>query len=44
MSEKKTLTFAIMDPPFEYARSTTVLRLMHVAARRGMSRGMLNLG
>ena len=35
MSEEKTLTFAIMDPPFENARSTTVLRLMHVAASRG---------
>lgn len=32
---KKTLTFAIMDPPYETARSTTVLRLMDIAARRG---------
>jgi len=34
-NEKKTLTFAIMDPPFESARSTTALRLMQIAARRG---------
>lgn len=35
MSEKKTLTFALMDPPFESARSTTALRLIDIAARRG---------
>jgi len=35
MADKKTLTFAIMDPPFENARSTTALRLMDIAARRG---------
>lgn len=35
MAEKKTLTFALMDPPFENARSTTALRLIDIAARRG---------
>ena len=32
---KKTLTFALMDPPYEGARSTTALRLIDVAVRRG---------
>ena len=31
----KTLTFALMDPPFENARSTTALRLMDLALKRG---------
>jgi tRNA 2-thiouridine synthesizing protein D len=31
----KTLTFALMDPPFENARSTTAFRLIDVAVRRG---------
>jgi len=31
----KTLTFALMDPPFENARSTTALRLIDIAVRRG---------
>ena len=35
MSEKKTLTFAIMDAPYESARTTTAFRLMDIAARRG---------
>jgi tRNA 2-thiouridine synthesizing protein D len=35
MAEKKTLTFAIMDAPYENARSTTALRIMDAAARRG---------
>lgn len=35
MTEKKTLTFALMDPPYEDARSTTALRLIDIAARRG---------
>lgn len=35
MSDKKTLTFALMDPPFENPRSTTALRLIDIAARRG---------
>ncbi len=29
------LTFALMDPPFENARSTTALRLIDIALRRG---------
>ena len=35
MAESKTLTFAVMDPPFETARSTTLLRLLDIAVRRG---------
>ena len=35
MSDKKTLTFLLMDPPYENARSTTALRLIDVALRRG---------
>ena len=31
----KTLTFALMDPPFENARSTTAFRLIDIAVRRG---------
>ncbi len=30
-----TLTFALMDPPYENARTTTALRLIDIAARRG---------
>jgi tRNA 2-thiouridine synthesizing protein D len=32
---KTTLTFCLMDPPYEAARSTTALRLLDAAARRG---------
>jgi tRNA 2-thiouridine synthesizing protein D len=35
MSEKKTLTFGIMDAPYENARSTTALRLISHAVARG---------
>jgi tRNA 2-thiouridine synthesizing protein D len=35
MAYKKSLTFVLMDPPYENARSTTALRLMDIAARRG---------
>ena len=35
MADKKTLTFAIMDAPYENARSTTALRLIDLAIRRG---------
>jgi tRNA 2-thiouridine synthesizing protein D len=35
MPDKKTLTFMLMDAPFETARSTTALRLIDIAARRG---------
>tara|TARA_R110002110_G_scaffold158426_1_gene355734 strand:+ start:33469 stop:33882 length:414 start_codon:yes stop_codon:yes gene_type:complete len=35
MNKKTTLAFAIMDPPFESARSTTFFRLLSIAASRG---------
>ena len=35
MAKGKTLTFVLMDPPFESARSTTALRLIDAALRRG---------
>lgn len=35
MSDKKTLTFVLNDPPYENARSTTALRLVDLAVRRG---------
>lgn len=35
MKDKKTLTFLLMDAPFEDARTTTAMRLIDVAARRG---------
>ena len=35
MANKKTLTFALMDAPYESARSTTAFRLIDIAARRG---------
>ena len=35
MSDKTTLTFAVMEAPFEDARSTTALRLIDICARRG---------
>jgi tRNA 2-thiouridine synthesizing protein D len=35
MANKKTLTFAFMDAPFENARTTTTLRLLDIAASRG---------
>jgi sulfur relay (sulfurtransferase) complex TusBCD TusD component (DsrE family) len=35
MYEKKSLTFVLMDAPFENARTVTALRLVDVAARRG---------
>jgi len=31
----KTLTFALMDAPYESARNTTAFRLIDIAARRG---------
>lgn len=33
----KTLTFALMDPPYENARSTIALRLIDLALRRGFN-------
>lgn len=35
MDAKKTITFMLMDAPFENARTTTALRLIDIAARRG---------
>ena len=35
MTEKTRLTFALMDAPYEDARSTTALRLIDICARRG---------
>ena len=35
MGDKKTITIAIMDAPYESARSTTALRLIDIAAKRG---------
>jgi tRNA 2-thiouridine synthesizing protein D len=35
MADQKTLTFAIMDAPYESARTTTALRLIDIAVRRG---------
>ncbi len=35
MPDKKTLTFVLMDAPFENGRTTTALRLLDIAARRG---------
>jgi tRNA 2-thiouridine synthesizing protein D len=35
MAEKKSLTFVLMDPPYETARSTTAFRLLDAAIRKG---------
>jgi tRNA 2-thiouridine synthesizing protein D len=35
MADKKTLTFVLMDPPYENPRSTTALRIIDAALRRG---------
>jgi tRNA 2-thiouridine synthesizing protein D len=35
MAKKKTLTFLVMDAPYENARTTTALRLVDAALRRG---------
>jgi tRNA 2-thiouridine synthesizing protein D len=35
MPDKKTLTFTLMDAPYEQARSTTAFRLIDIAVRRG---------
>jgi tRNA 2-thiouridine synthesizing protein D len=35
MNQKPILSFALMDAPFESARSTTALRLLAIAAKRG---------
>jgi len=35
MTDKTTLTFVLMDAPFESARTSTAFRLMDIAAKRG---------
>ena len=35
MAEKKTLTFSLMDGPYEQARTVTAFRLIDIAAQRG---------
>ena len=35
MTTKQQLTFVLMDPPYENARSTTALRLIDLVVRRG---------
>src|SRR5260370_42392667 len=35
MAENKTMAFAVMYAPFETVRSTTLLRLLDIAVRRG---------
>lgn len=35
MADRKTLSFVLMDPPYETPRTTTALRLLDIAARRG---------
>jgi len=35
MADKKSLTFVLMDPPYEDPRSTTALRLIDLAVQRG---------
>lgn len=35
MTQPTTLTFALMDAPFESARTTTAMRLLDIASRRG---------
>src|SRR5688500_12115224 len=35
MSQRITLTFALMDAPFESARTTTALRIVHAALEQG---------
>jgi tRNA 2-thiouridine synthesizing protein D len=33
----KELTFALMDPPFENERTTTAMRMIEIAARKGFN-------
>jgi tRNA 2-thiouridine synthesizing protein D len=37
MEPAKTLTFALMDPPFEASRSTTAMRVIDAALRLGFN-------
>jgi tRNA 2-thiouridine synthesizing protein D len=41
MSDKTTLTFVLMDPPFEATRSSTALRLLQICAKRGYDLNVL---
>jgi tRNA 2-thiouridine synthesizing protein D len=36
MSTRKAITFVLNDPPFENARTTTALRLIDLAVKRGL--------
>ena len=35
MSDKKTITFSLMDAPYENGRTTTAMRLLDICASRG---------
>jgi tRNA 2-thiouridine synthesizing protein D len=35
MADKKTLTFCLMDPPYESSNTTTAFRLLDIALERG---------
>lgn len=35
MTDKKALTFVLMDPPYESSNTTTAFRLMEIAIERG---------
>ena len=35
MTDQKTLTFSLMDGPFEQARTVTALRMIDICAKRG---------
>ena len=37
MSKEKTITFAIMEPPFESARGLSAFRLIDAAIRTGLN-------
>ena len=37
MDQEKTLTFVLMDPPFESTRTTTAMRTIDAALRRGFN-------
>ena len=37
MDQAKTLTFVLMDPPFEATRTTTAMRTIDAALRRGFN-------
>jgi tRNA 2-thiouridine synthesizing protein D len=36
MDMQKTLTFVLMDPPFESSRVVTAMRLLHSAVKKGL--------